>query len=408
MSDAHDPHGGARRPPDDASAYDLVREAALRPLSRDERQQLEVELARDEQLREFAELYPQAHAATEACAHEHLALPDASNPGPEAWRRLEGELSAPKSSSASRKVAAALLIGLTCAAAWLGWRALDGAGAEPSVTLNAIDAELANAADASLLERALATPAADLSLVTSYTPVRGDAIQWIASLDEGLAVARVAERPLLLFGMYTTCPWCIEMQAEGLRDATVLALAEEFVPVRIVYDDLAADVVQRFHDRGYPLFELWSPTGEIVHSFPGFFDAPSFIEHLDHASTADRRRGAPPWERVRALAQQYEDARKAEAAERYGAAYFAYQSVVREPATAAIGELARAGLERIAMRAAALLREARLANPDAAGASIAHGEAAFTATPFGADFARVRTALESCARFPTLVAPLPR
>lgn len=419
MSDAHDPHGGAPRPPDerkhgdarpppDSSAYDLVRESALRALSHEEREQLDAELALDEQLREFAELYPLAHAATEAGARDGEAQLSASTTHTEAWQRLQRELEPSRSFDLGRKAAAALLVGLTCAAAWLGWRALESDRAAQDVTLNAIDAQSANAADANALEHVLATPPVDLSFVTSYSPVRDRQIQWIASLDEGLAVARAAERPLLLFGMYTTCPWCIEMQAEGLRDATVLALAEEFVPVRIVYDDLAPEVVQGFHDRGYPLFELWSPAGEIVHSFPGFFDAPSFVEHLDHASTADRRRSAPPWERVRNVAQQYEHARQAEVGGQFGAAYASYQAIGREPATAAIGELARAGLERIGARAAADLREARLANSDAAADLVARAEANFASTPFAADFARVRNALESNERFPTLLAPSQR
>lgn len=411
MSDAHPTHGAPSSPQEPlASAYDLVREAQRRSLSRDESRALEMALADDVQLREFAASYPLAHRATLLVDSASAALAR-----PDAWARLEAQLREPQAPSepvetrrpVARQLSALLLAGVIGAGAWIAWRASSGNTAG-EVLLPSIDVALVNAADAAELERALSQPVADLERLRDYAPVRDGQIQWLASLDEGLALAQAADRPLLLFGMYTTCPWCIEMQAQGLRDETVLALAEEFVPVRIVYDNLAPDEVAKFHARGYPLFELWSPSGEIVHAFPGRFDAASFVEHLDHVSTAERRRSAPPWERVRSLAEQHQLALAAEREDRFSAAYAGFQGLLREQPTEAIAQASRAGLERIGLRAAAALREARSLEFDAARHALASAEAAFEGTPFARDFALVRGSLEARRVFPTLRAPSER
>ncbi len=405
MSDAHPPHGAPSSPQEpSASAYDLVREAQRRSLSSSEARALDAALAADAQLREFAASYPLAHRATQLVDSASAALAR-----PDAWTRLEAQLHEPQAPSApaetrrplALRLAALLLTGVIGAGAWVAWRASSG-NAAGEVLLPSIDVALVTAADAAELERALSQPVADLERLRDYAPVRDGQIQWLASLDEGLALARTADRPLLLFGMYTTCPWCIEMQAQGLRDETVLALAEEFVPVRIVYDNLAPDEVAKFHARGYPLFELWSPSGEIVHAFPGHFDAASFVEHLDHVSTAERRRSAPPWERLRNVAEQHQLALIAEREGRFSAAYSGLRSLLREQPTDAIAQAARAGLERIGLRAAAALREAHSLEFEAARRALASAEAAFAGTPFARDFALVRAALETHKSFPTL------
>ncbi len=411
MSDAHPPHGAPSSPQEpSASAYDLVREAQRRSLSSSEARALEAALADDAQLREFAASYPLAHRATLLVDSASAALAR-----PDAWTRLEAQMHEPHAPTApaetrrpvALRLATLLLAGAIGAGAWIAWRASSG-DAAGEVLPPSIDVALVNAADAAELERALSQPVADFELLREYAPVRDGQIQWLASLDEGLALAQAADRPLLLFGMYTTCPWCIEMQAEGLRDATVLALAEEFVAVRIVYDNLAPDEVAKFHARGYPLFELWSPSGEIVHAFPGRFDAASFVEHLDHVSTAERRRSAPPWERVRNLAEQHQLALAAEREGRFSAAYAGFQGLLREQPTEAIAQAARAGLERIGLRAAFALREARSLEFEAARHALANAEAAFEATPFARDFSLVRAALEARRVFPTLQAPSAR
>lgn len=407
MSDAH-PHPGAPSSPQEPnpSAYDLVREAQRRSLSPAESRALESALAADAELRDFAASYPFAHRATQFVDSASAALAR-----PDAWTRLAAQMHEPHEPAApltprrplALRVAALLLASALGASAWFAWRASSDDAAD-SVALPSIDVALVNAADATELERALSQPVADFQRLRDYAPVRDGQIQWLDSLDEGLALAQAADRPMLLFGMYTTCPWCIEMQAQGLRDETVLALAEEFVPVRIVYDDLAPEVVAKFHERGYPLFELWSPSGEIVHAFPGHFDAASFVEHLDHVSTAERRRSAPPWERVRGMAEQHQAALAAEREGRFGAAYAEFQTLLREQPTDGIARAARAGLERIGLRAAAALREARSLDLDSAQRALASAQATFEGTPFARDLALVRASLEMHQSFPTLSA----
>ena len=126
-----------------------------------------------------------------------------------------------------RAGAAAVLV---FAAGALLWLANDGLRArkEP-LRLVAIDlASSAGARDRPAVPERLA----------DYRPVVAGEIQWFSSLEEGLEISALVERPVLLFGMLPTCPWCIHMQANGLRDEGVLALVEDYVPVRIDYSRL--------------------------------------------------------------------------------------------------------------------------------------------------------------------------
>jgi hypothetical protein len=388
------------------SAYDLVREAATRPLAPAEQARLDEALRFDEQLREFAQLYPQLHAHTEAFAREFSRI---ESPGLPAT--LASELEAPRSdrSPLARRAAAAAVLALFAVGGWLAWRKLaqgDGPPQRAQVELAAIDLELVDGLPPADLEQKLAQNPADFTLLESYSPVVDGAIHWLDKLEDGLALARAAQRPMLLFGMYTTCPWCIEMQANGLRDETVLALAEDFVPVRIVYDSLSEEVVTKYHERGYPLFELWTPEGELAHSFPGFFDAPTFVQHLDDASTSASRRTAPPWERVRDLAREHGAARRAELAREFGPAHAAYMALSRAPLGGALPEAARDGLRRIELHAALAVSRARsAASPSEASSQLEQAEREFTATPFVADLRRVRAALDSSGEFPELRGP---
>ncbi len=413
MNNAHDSSGGGpgagpsrEHAAASLTAYDLVREAVLRQLSHDERARLDEALKHDEQLRGFAELYPRLHAQSEVLASE---LSRDANPALPAALAAELDARTSRSAPLVRRAAAAAVLALVAGGGWFAWRNFAAQRGEPKasqVELTAIAPELVDELPQAELEQQLAQKPADFARLESYSPVADGAIQWLDTLEDGLAIARAAQRPMLLFGMYTTCPWCIEMQANGLRDETVLALAQDFVPVRIVYDDLPEEVVASYHERGYPLFELWSPEGAIVHSFPGFFDAPTFVQHLDDASTSDSRRAAPPWERVRELARELGAARRAELARDFGAARAAYMSISRAPVGGALPEAARAGLQRIELHAALAVRSARAAKSAAEAAQVLEqAEREFETTPFVADLRRLRAVLDARSKFPELRGP---
>jgi len=389
------------------SPYDLVRdrlaERARGSLGAGERAALDAAMQSDPELREFAELYPELHEATEREARALSALRPRTT-----FASLERALASEWTSRESRwrRAAAVAALVVVCAGGWFWSRRADRGsdeefGRSTTVTLHAIDPFAADQASSG------AAPEPDASLefpsrLRDYEPVADGTIQWIDSLDEGLAIARASERPVLLFGMYTTCPWCIHMQANGLRDETVLALAEEFVPVRLIYDDMPEEVVEQYHERGYPLFELLSPEGETLHSFPGVFESPGFIEHLDDATTADRRRTAPSWDAVHRMAGEYASALSAERARDFGAAYRTLSALARESAHEGLPAAARTGLERIARSAARVVAAAQSQSAGEALVTLREAEREFAATPFESDLRRVRAALETSGRFPTL------
>ncbi|NBB91383.1 MAG: hypothetical protein GVY23_09305 [Spirochaetes bacterium] len=121
-------------------------------------------------------------------------------------------------------------------------------------------------------------PIATLTLILVarlLAPAAASAQVWLDSYDEGLAVARETERPLVVF--ITAPGWCEpcdRFEAEVLSDDLVGdILRKEFVTVWLTDRDPEH---ARFEFPGYPSFLVFHPGGERL----GAFHAPDSIREL--------------------------------------------------------------------------------------------------------------------------------
>jgi thioredoxin-related protein len=244
------------------------------------------------------------------------------------------------------------------------------------------------------------------AVLASYEPVKDGEIAWIRDADEAQAIARAVDRPVLLFGMFESCPFCIKMKAEGLRDPGVLALVRDYVPLEVDLLTVTDEQREEYFSRGYPLFEVHGENGELVHSFPGFHDAPGFIDQLEQGlNKSPDRSTALDWTRANRAAREIEAARAAEADGKLGLAHKSFLEADGEAPRGTLGEVAQLGIERIAESAReALLAAKDLAARDAHAAerSLELASERFEGSPYSGDLRAALTSLRRTGRFPTL------
>jgi len=316
----------------------------------------------------------------------------------------------------SWRIAAAALLVVGVGLAASHWRGLgghagsdmDGSGMEDrvadaaptAVRVASIPEHPAPAADGVLLADvdAAAAPLSD------FVPMRDGQPQWLASLDEGRAVAKVTGRPVLLFIHHPTCPMCLDMKSKTFTDSDVQARLQQFVPVMVDVMQLPEELGP-FLERGWPYLGALDADGGEFAAFPGLSKASTFRRHLDDALAEFGGETTQAWGLTRALAARWADA--AGAAEKRD-----MQREWREldalRADDSDGPFGRAAAARLAQRLAEL--RGVLADADAAAETdVADGLRVldtaiecWKGTPFEHDLQAVRDALDAERNFPRL------
>jgi hypothetical protein len=375
--------------------FDRVRAHALGLDNEAQAAAHERELAHDATLREFADDWRALHELTRPMRDEP---PTSALTFDKLSAALQRDATPARASlpSKQRRVAAAAAVLIAACATW--FFVARSSAAPHSLALTAISLEVASQ------PALVAELPAELA---HYTSVAGGEVQWIDDVATGFAIARVADRPVLLWGMFDTCPLCIEMRAEGLRDEGVLALLDDYVPVIVDYTEADAAAIEEVLASGYPRFDVLAADGAILYRFPGMHDAASFVEHLSRGREALPDSARPPsWSTLEREAQLFRAARDAENTRSFGAAHRAYAELERERESRTIAEMARLGLARIGMAARDALLAARTsATRNARDAELALGDAVaeFSGTPVERDLAAALGHLRDDRRFPTLV-----
>jgi hypothetical protein len=271
---------------------------------------------------------------------------------------------------------------------------------ETPLVLQSIPSEAAVAAP-SLFEQ-------DAELLASYAPVENGEIRWLDSLETGRALASAAGRPVFVFGGAATCPWCIEMRAEALRDPAVVELFRNFVPVQLDLMAMGLERAQPYLERGYPFLEVEDSSGNALYSMHGKWDSDEFRTHLERAlSDAAIAPRAPTWERTRQLAVELQAALADERAGRLGGAFERFQALLTDGKGSGLAAEGERGAARIGGSARAVLAEARdLARTDVAAArhTLVAALERFEPSPYARDFGAVLERMDASGRFPEIAA----
>ena len=385
----------------DPTQLDRVRDWRLGRLSPGDAERVRAEVERDPELAAFAASFGDLVALTELARDD---APPARTTFEALERRLEAESQAEAAPARPwrRAAAAAVVLAAAAAATPYAWRALVGPRA----------LELA-ATPLAPVERE--TEPVDVpERLTDWRPAMDGKIAWVKTMEEASRVARASERPVFLFGMLPTCPWCKELAAGTFSDPRVIAALERVVPLELDLMTLGEERMSEMMALGYPVFAVLDADLEIVHEFGEYSYRPTAEELMQQIELALGKLGddaPPPWERVQELARVHEEARAAEAGGDLGLAYARYGELAELPESdsnpALFLEGGRRGLARLdAAAREALLDAYELAATDRARA-LEQLDAAlvrFRGAPHEADLRALREALARGGERPELSA----
>ena len=101
-------------------------------------------------------------------------------------------------------------------------------------------------------------------------------ITWYNSLEKGLEVARIEDKPILVYFWAVWCTFCEKLETEVFPDERIKSiLEEEFVLVAIDLD-VDRDISSAF-GVSYPPAEVFlDSSGNEVHRVPGYVDVDTF------------------------------------------------------------------------------------------------------------------------------------
>ena len=372
----------------DRSIFDLLRARAQGQLTREQRDELERELAADPALLALAEDFALVYPLT---ADEPVPLGMART----RMEDLDARLS---SRSSTRRIAVAAALLLAVGAAFCFGR-LSAPSSDAPLYLTAIEL------DAPVVPAAL--PADLPAQWADYDPRGERGVRFLSSLDEAELLARTVQRPLLVYGSYPGCPLCATLDAKVFSDPAVADLAERTVPVRLNLADLPEAEQRSLTVRGYPFLEMWRDDGRTTHSLARNPDPDVFVESLhDGLAKSDATGELMSWDELRGSARHFVAARTSELEGRLAEAERGFRVLLRDPRVpAAIVDRAWGGQARLGESARALLLEARAAATgelEQAKRLLENGIERFAGTSFESDLRHVLERLERDGRFPPL------
>lgn len=123
-------------------------------------------------------------------------------------------------------------------------------------------------------------------------PLATTPVHWnYVSFEEGLAMAKKANKPLFVDVMAFWCVWCYRMDYTTYPDKEVADLLNNsFVPVKIIQEqDLVDDysaMMKKLEARGIPAMGIFDADGKKLHSIGGWKKPDEFVTELKTALTA--------------------------------------------------------------------------------------------------------------------------
>ena len=107
---------------------------------------------------------------------------------------------------------------------------------------------------------------------------------WYRSAPQAWALARSADRPLLLYFTTSGCVYCRKMQAETLQDAAVAReLREHFVAAALTAEENRR-LVRSLRIRVYPTTVILDPDAGVIDSIAGYLAAEPLLARLRAAA----------------------------------------------------------------------------------------------------------------------------
>ncbi len=121
---------------------------------------------------------------------------------------------------------------------------------------------------------------ASLALVTTAL-AGGPALFQDLDLQNALHQAKAENKAVLVKFDATWCGYCRAMDARTFSNDDVEKSLEDFISIKVDVDtDRGRELARKYHVRGTPYITIFSPSGEMVYSQPGYQGPEAFQETL--------------------------------------------------------------------------------------------------------------------------------
>ncbi len=125
----------------------------------------------------------------------------------------------------------------------------------------------------------------DAGETPSPEPAAPKEIQWITSEPEGLALARQAQKPIMIDFYADWCLPCVKMDRETFTDPRVISQLGRFVSIRVDLTESTEEgtrLTEKYSVAVIPTIAFFSPSGKLLSEFTinGFTPADEFLSHI--------------------------------------------------------------------------------------------------------------------------------
>lgn len=130
-----------------------------------------------------------------------------------------------------------------------------------------------------------------VSLGQPVTARSAETISW-HSFDEGMTLAKTAQKKVYINFHADWCGYCHKMERETFKDGQVIAyLNKHFIPVR-VDSDKQKDLARKYRVRGLPDHVFVAENGETIGNQPGFLGPKDFMKIITFVYEEQYKTGA--------------------------------------------------------------------------------------------------------------------
>jgi thiol:disulfide interchange protein len=110
-------------------------------------------------------------------------------------------------------------------------------------------------------------------------------VTWLTSYEEAMTAAKKNKQPVMIDFYADWCGWCKRLDSDTYIDKDVVALASEFVSLKLDAD-VEGDLSSRYKVVGLPTILFIDADGKEIHRVVGYRPPADFVKEMNSALEA--------------------------------------------------------------------------------------------------------------------------
>jgi len=110
-------------------------------------------------------------------------------------------------------------------------------------------------------------------------------VTWLTSYEEAMTAAKKNKQPVMIDFFADWCGWCKRLDSDTYIDKDVVALAEDFVSLKIDAD-VEKELSSRYKVVGLPTILFIDASGNEIHRVVGYRPPEDFVKEMNSALAA--------------------------------------------------------------------------------------------------------------------------